>query len=266
MAKTPLKSRKKSYKKRTNMKTKVGVSAAAVKQIAKAEVHRNLQNKESLAVSTQLNVQSSSWNSALNPISCIPYNNIVPSAGTQQGRIGNQIRTMSCFLNFTIYPNPYSAASNPVPTPQIVIMMLGKVKNSKPQLPIASDFAKLWQDGSSSRAPYGDLRDLLMNVNKDYFTVYKVMKFKVGHELANGTGGSNVNQHFANNDFKYNTTKRMNITKYCPSILKFNDNTIQPTNDGLWLWYWCVAADGFSAVNTAPLSMFVTQQYSYENA
>lgn len=239
--------------------------ANAVKSIVNRTIHRNMENKIEQTLSANNTVSSYASNSSLFVVSCIPYTAI--SQGVGQGdRIGNTIRTRKVMFNYVLKPSPYSASLNPTPIPQEVFIFFGKVKNAKPQAPISTDFAKLWQAGDSYHAPYSNLLDCIQDVNKDWFTVYKILRHKIGYAITSTAGMAPSNEYYANNDFKFNVARKVNITKFTPKVVKFNDTTAQPTNDGLWMWAMCVNADGSGTVNASPIQMDYTLNYEYEDA
>lgn len=258
-----------SVKTRKGRKARSAKTAAAntlvTKKQVKTMIHKNMENKVEQFVSQNNIISSYAYNSSLFVQSCIPYNQIAQGLG-QGDRIGNTIRPRSVYFNYVLHPIPYAAVGNPQPTPQDVIIFFGKVKNSRAQQPIASDFAKLWQKGNTSVGPYSTTLDMCQEINKDWFTVYKIVRHKVGCAGYTGTGNQAGPQYFINNDYKYNIIRRLNITKYVPKIVKFNDTTAQNTNDGLWMWAMCVNADGTTNVNYTPLYMDVSLQFQYEDA
>jgi hypothetical protein len=241
-------------------------STSGIRKIVRSELHRQAENKVSF-YNNSVPLCGQNMAGSMNVFSIIPYINIAQGTG-QQNRVGNQIRTMKCMFNFVIRPNSYDAIrTGGNPRPQEVIMMFGVVKNSKAITPTSIDFQKLWQEGSSSRGPFNSLLDLCSVVNNDLFTVKKTLRFKVGTASYTGIGsldGGN-GQFYTSNDFKYNVVRRLNLTKICPKVVKFNDITSQPTNDGLYCWAWCVPADGTLPVGTGPLQWDWNITYEFED-
>lgn len=238
---------------------------SSIKKMVSQMIHKQIENKVEQFTSQNNIISSYAYNTSLFVVSCIPYNQIILGYGSGD-RVGNTIRPRSVYFNYVLHPVPYAAVGNPAPVPQDVIIFFGKVKNSRAQQPIASDFAKLWQAGDTSRSPFSTTLDMIQDVNKDWFTVYKIMRHKVGCAEINGTGGSAGNQYFNNNDYKFNVVRRLNITKYVPKVIKFNDTTAQNTNDGLWMWAMCVNADGTTNSTYTPMYMDVTLNFTYEDA
>lgn len=262
MAKKTSSTKKTSTRKTISRKPRV---SAGIKKYVKAAIHREIEDKNSLLVQNVVTVSPYSQNTNMVSATCLPTINMSQGVG-QSGRIGNTVRTRRLTFSFILYPNPYDILLNSVPKPQDVLIFLGKIKGQKDRQPVASDFTKLWQNGNTSVVPYSDLRDMTAEVNRDYFTVYKIMRFKVCHSSIGGSGSTASNQFFANNDYKYNVIRKMNITKYCPKILKFNDTTLSPVNDNLWIWATCVNADGSSSTNPYPMTMSYSFHYVYEDA
>lgn len=246
---------KSKSKKQTNLKT-------TIKKEIKNYVSKKVEHKVEQFTSQNNIISSYAYNTSLFVVSCIPYNQIVLGTGAGD-RIGNQIRPSRVYFNYVLHPIPYSAVGNPAPVPQDVIIFFGKVKNSRAQQPNSADFAKLWQAGDSSRAPFSTTLDMIQDINKDWFTVSKIMRHKVSCATINGTGGSAANQYYHNNDYKYNVIRRLDITKYVPKVIKFNDTTNQNTNDGLWMWAMCVNADGTTNSTYTPMYMDVTLNFYY---
>lgn len=257
--------RKRASTKKRTYKKRAGVSAG-VKRYVKRTIHANIENKTHCKYSYGNYVTSYINNPSLLVQSVIPYATM--TQGSHQGqRLGNVIKTRKAMFNYTLYPNRYNASTNATIVPQEVIIMIGKVKNSKPITPITTDFGKLFQEGSGASAPQSTLVDCLLAVNKDWFQVYKVLRHKVGYMAAAGTGIANTTaqQYFQNNDYKMNVIRKVDCTKWCPKTLNFNDATAQPTNDGLFFWAMCVAADG--TINSQqPIFMDYVLDYTYEDA
>lgn len=258
----PFYGKRRAYpKKRGNLRKKRqtkrrGVSAP-VKSYIKRTLHANIENKTHCKYSFGNPITSYSQNPSLLVNSIIPYATM--TQGSHQGqRLGNEIRTRKAMFNYTIYANKYVAGTNPVPTPVEVLIFIGKVKNSKPLVPINTDFQKLFQEGSGSSAPQSNLTDCLMAVNKDWFQCYKIIRHKIGWSFTNQYG-------YWNNDYKINVIRKVDCTKFCPKILKFNDASSQPTNDGLYFWAMCVNADGTLA-SQQPAFMDYVMDYTYEDA
>jgi len=226
---------------------------------------RRVEVKKAQVTANPINVASYSVSDTMNVASMIPYNNITQGTG-QSNRIGNRIRTRSCKFSFVISPNSFSTTLNNPSLPQEVIIYFGVVKNSKAITPVSADFTRLFQNNGTQTAPQGQLLDLTQEINSDYWTIRKICRYKVGTANYAGAGTSPNDQTFANNDFKLNIVRTLDLTSICPKLLIFNDTVAQPTNDGLFMFVQCVPANGSVGSSLRPLRMEYCIRYSYEDA
>lgn len=269
------KSRKSSTYRKKSSKTKSvrggrksSAVSSSVKSYVKKAISMNIENK-----CVQINGGSSFGN-----VRESPDFNVYPMCplsgywtvgqGVGQGsRIGNIIKTKKVYLNYVIRPNPYDVTVNPSCRPCEVQLMLGYVKNTPCFAPVPGDIDVLFNNGSSTVAPVGTLKDLISVVNTDYWTIKKRWTHKIGYSSAEGTGGNVANQFFANNDFKLNVVRRMDITKYVPVTHAFNDGSQTTNTRGLFLMYYAVAADNFNFTATQlPANIEFWVDFHYEDA
>lgn len=207
--------------------------------------------------------------STMNVYPILPY---VGYSSLSQGilsnnRIGNEVKIRKVMLKYVLRPNPYDVTTNPVPIPQVIDLYLGYVKQTPGFLPSATDMTYLLQDGSTSRAPTGNLNDLIYDINTDFWKVSKRWQHKIGYSAMTGTGGNAGNQYFQNNDFKFNVIKRMNITKYVSKTLKFTDSVASVQGKNLFFFYQAVRADGLAtAATTTPIHIDFWIDVTYEDA
>ena len=269
------KSSKKSYKKKTSTSKKRCKVSQCIKKYVKATIHKNIENKQLDYILAGSYMASYYKNTSLFTLSMIPYNQFNTTGSSvstaQSSRIGNVVKTRKCIFSFALSPGPYDVVFNTKVVPQVVIMYFGKVKNAKPQVPTSTDYAKFFQSGTSTQAPTSTLLDAILVPNTDYFTIYKKLVFKVGFSGSyspSATATANASwQYQLNNEYKMNIMRKLDLTKYCPKTLKFNDTTTQPTNDGLFCMAWCVPADAdYTTVGSRPLIIDYQLHYEYEDA
>lgn len=251
--------KKRLYKRRAARRV-----STAVKSYVNKTIHKNIENKKTQVMYENQIVCSYANNTSLLVVSMIPYA-FIPQGVGQSNRTGNLIKTRKCLFKYVLYPAPYSV-TNTTPIPHEVIIMFGKVRNSKAQAPISTDFAKLYQNNDTYRAPLSRISDVISIVNKDWFQVYKVLNHKVGYSINENSGLNVAAAGYANNDFHLNVKRSIDLTKYCPKNVLFNDTTTQPTNDGLWMWAMAVAADGTASTSLNPIFMTYELVYEYEDA
>jgi len=267
--------RKKGVKKRAMMRKKRVVGkkrssvSAGVKQYVKSYLHSQIENK-----CVQINPGPVSFGNFLespdfNAYPMAPLNtywNINQGVG-QGNRIGNIIKVRKTYLNYTLNPQPYNAGTNTTPQPSEVRLMLGYVKSTPTFSPVPGDFAQLFQSGSSSAAPVGTLKDLIAVYNVDYWNIKKSWTHKIGYASSTGTGGPADQQYLANNDFKLNVVRRLDITKHMPKTCVFNDTSATTNTKNLFFMYYAVAANGGTYSNiTLPVRIDFWIDFHYEDA
>jgi len=263
----PRKSKLRKGKKRP-IRSRPRTVSLAVKKYVKRTIHSQIENK-----SVQINGGYGFGNVLegpdLNAYPMCPLNGYwsIPQGTGAGGRIGNQIKTRKCYLSYVLRPLPYDAISNAFVRPMEVQMMLGYVKNTPSIIPSSFDVNQIFQSGSSVAAPVGTLRDLIATVNSDYWVVKKKWIHKLGFANNAGTGANGNAQSYANNDFKLNVVKRIDITKFVPSTYQFNDNSITPTSKNLFFMFQAVSAGGdlFTATQL-PANIEFWIDFHYEDA
>jgi len=254
-------------RKRGAARIKGGVSSAVKAYVARS-LAVNVENKTANA-NFAGSFGSALANASMYSYPMTPYTGYMTvGQGVQQNqRIGNQIKIKKATLRYILRPTGYDAGSNPFPAPVVVDLYLGKIKVCPGEIPAAVDFNTLYQNGNTSFGPVGNLNDLISETNKDYWTISKRWSHKVGFANTQGTGGAANFQYFANNDFKLNIMKKMDITKHYPKTLKFNDGTNQVQGPGLFLFYQCVSAGGGQNASTVlPCHITFWIDIQYEDA
>lgn len=178
-------------------------------------------------------------------------------------RIGNRIRTKKVTLRYVINSLPYNSVSNLAPCPMNIIIWIGRMKRSIFS-PTATDFQNLFQFGSASVPPLGDLSDLNANINTDYFTISKRIVHKLGFSDYGGTGVNVGAQSYTNNDYPYNVIRKLDLTKCFATEYLFNDADNDPQNSRTYIWMEAVRADGIVGTSAAVPCLFRgTIEYQY---
>lgn len=241
--KRPLRKRPLLNRKKRGKKTKK--VSETVKKYVNAVVHSNLENKcvqvqQSYGFGTYL--ESNDFN-AFPMAPQTGYWAISQGVG-QASRVGNSFKIRKVQLSYILRPLPYDATTNPNPVPIEVQLMLGYVRNSPSNVPTSSDVANIFQSGNTSQPPFANLRDIIAPINHDYWVIKKRWTHKIGYSSITGTGGTAGSQFNANNDFKLNVKKSINITKYLPTTCKFNDTTVGTLTRNLYFMFYAVAATG----------------------
>ena len=134
-----------------------------------------------------------------------------------------------------------------------------------------------FENGSSSIGMVGSNLDIIREVNKSQIDVLFKRTFKVG--MGNYISGFAVNSpnnaatQFNNNDFSMSTMFRVNLSKYLPKKLVFNDGTDTPTScRKMWLMFTVARADsgipltsGGSTTGPIPAFIDLNAQFEYKD-
>lgn len=248
------------------------VSKPKVSSVVKTYVKRALgaatENKQR-SIQASIDFGSVFNNSLLNVRPVCPYPTIMPilQGVTQDTRIGNTIKTKKCMLSYVLRPNDYDAVSNTVPQPIEVQLFLAHTRDEPGTTPIAADMNVLFQLNNSSTQPSSTLADLVAPINTDVWKIHKKWTHKIGFASNEGTGNSQNAAYFANNDFKLNVVKRMDITKYLPKTFKFNDGSSVIYNKGCFFFFQAISCiDNVLVATQTPVHIDYWVDYVYEDA
>jgi len=261
---------RKTTKKRASRggKRSSGVSSA-VKGYVKKELHSAIETKCVQINPGQLSFGNVAEAPDFNAYPMAPLNTYwtVPQGTGQGNRVGNIIKVRKCTLSYVLRPAQYDALTNPNPQPSEVVMFLGYVRNTPAFAPVPGDINQLFQAGSSSLAPVGSLKDIISIYNTDYWMIKKSWRHKLGFANNAGSGNSPASQSFANNDFKLNVVKRLDITKHMPKTCVFNDTSSTTNTKNLFLMFYAVSTNGgvYSSI-TLPVNIDYWIDFHYEDA
>jgi len=251
---------KKTYKKK-------GTSRATVKAIVKREIARNIENKNTQLLQDDIIVRPVSF--GINVYALTPYNGGSGTYDIAKGdnvnqRHGNEIKTKSLIMKGVIWPKPYNAGSNSVVLPVDVIMYFYYAKDTPNVLPNpASDFFQL---GGNNTGFTGELQDMLTPINTEKYKVVLTKKFKIGFSQY-GNNGDAISQFFCNNDYKYSKMFSLNLTKYLPQFVRWDDGTVIPKTRGLFCTVVPIPANGGVFPNSSiPIGLTYVLDYTYEDA
>jgi len=187
---------------------------------------------------------NANWGSTITP--CSPdtlYLTITQGVG-QGDRVGNSIRVKSLKFSGVLRALAYDSLLNPTPVPHYVKMFFLTRKDTPTD--IYSGFTDVLQFGNNSEGPgnASQLRNLYRPVNTDAWTVHTTRIFKLGYSIYQGTGANTTAQFHSNNDFKLNQFVNVDLTKYCTKIIKFDDNTANPSTRNIVMYPVIYTADG----------------------
>jgi len=272
-------SRKKTFRKNSRKgskrKTYTRKVTKPLKMAIRREIARNVENKQSQYYNydTRLYIPGNANfpNDNIFPVGVDP-GSLVISQGTGQGqRIGNEIKTKKLMFKGTIHPLPYDATFNANPRPLQVKMYIFYQKDTPTAVPNPMAGPGFFQNGSVTKGFQNDLVDMWSPVNTDAYRILTTRTFKLGFADYSGTvQNASVRdgyQSFTNNEFRLNANFSVDLTKYYPQRVKFNDNTTVPTTRGLFCMFQYVDAGGGVLPTTAYMcNVQYMLDYQYEDA
>ena len=240
-----------------------------VKAYVKKAIHVSNENK-SVQLQYTTSLYGVNGSSTLNAFPVCPYTGYLTVAQGvgQNGRVGNSIKTRSLMFRYVLRPLAYDATINSVPQPYEVQMLFCRVRNNPTSIPASAEVNNLFQLNNASLGPQGTLEDLCVPFNKDYWEILKVQRHKIGYAENTGSGAQITSSYLANNDFKLNVVNSVNLTKYYPKTVKFNDTTNTPTTKGIFLLINVISAVSSAAIPATQLPVRIHSyiDYQYEDS
>lgn len=242
------------YKPRKSLKRKPAI--AMVKNEIKKAFNKEIEVKTNSNIN---NVVLAGYNNtgimASGIIPLTPYTGFMTVAqGIGQGdRIGNSIRIKRAMLHMAMWPHQYNALTVPFVIPveiQIFILSNKVAPTVRP-----TTIQGLLQFGDTSADLTSSLQDCAItrpaSFNLDLYHVHYYKRVKLAHAAwPTGASGWAANSNgFPNNDFKLNQVLQIDVTKFFPKVIQYNDTTANPTSRMTYLYVQAVNANG--AQNTA---------------
>lgn len=196
--------------------------------------------------------------------------------GTSQGtRIGNRITIKKSILKFNICPQVADLETNLHPQPNLVRIVLFKVRQDADYTAVANIITNsFFNDGINDEPVSGLTIDVTKPLNKDVMTVYRDFIIKVGYEVNysplsyGGTVPPLTVYPSTNNDFKMSHQLTLDVTKYLPKRVHYNDNTTIPETKQCWMVILPVNYNGTAppALGASELRAQMTHTIHYEDA
>jgi len=242
----------------------------ALRRLIRRELSRQVENKavQYFNYDTRLYSVAGANFATNNILPCGPSAIMPITPGTGQGnRVGNSIRTKKLMFKGTLVPLAYEATFNPVPMPVQIRMVIFYDKLDPMTVPNPTAANDFFQNGSGVKGFANDLVDMWTPVNTDKYRILTTRTFKLGNADYSGTGSSTVSHYFANNDFKMNANFSINLTKYYPKVVKFNDATTTPSNRNIYAMFYYELANGGASLNVGYMvGLQYMLEYTYEDA
>lgn len=272
---------KKGYKKKKvnyrNKKQNVkNAVTPSVKKYVKKSLDNRIENKKTNIDSGEEALYNAN-NASFYPIVLTPspsgtLNYNITQGTTQSTRIGNKVNIKKALVKLVIYPTIYDAGTHNLPMPNYVMVY---IFGMKPQYdtfaqvtsainPVNGTF---FQDGNASKGFQSLLTDLLSDVNTDVVTPFYKRVVKIGPSSFTGSGNQINEQYYNNNDFKYSSLMKIDITKHFPKVLLWNDSSTTVASRGMYMVLVPCHADGSTSINTQVELTYEAQiDLEYEDA
>lgn len=232
---------KKAYKpKRPQVKRKFVKRSTSVAKVVKSVLARQVERKE-----TPNNPVAYVW--SVNNFTVSPAVDLgltafgdLPQGVTDGSRLGVRIDVTKAVLNLNATFNPAYLGGG---IPQIVTIFIGYTKGSRTTLPGTASLAKLFNDGPTSTGMDNTTLSLMRTVDKNFFTIFKRITFKLGGST------SPTAPLLSNNDFPVFVNKKISLTPLLGKLLYSND---QFNNYNKQLYMWCQYTNIDSSLATYP--------------
>lgn len=179
----------------------------------------------------------------LNPLALI-------TQGDGQGsRSGNQI-TLSKMMFRALVSDPRNSS---LLTNSLVCKFVIARLRSSVNTPVLSDFQSMFQDGNSTDAINNSLLQQFTPFNKDLWDIKKTIPFKLNNDgQQSWTPLNGFGQYF---QFS------VDVAKYLPKKILYNDTTVDPTNCGLYGFFLMADPSGTDTFYYVTLSSTSWAEY-----
>lgn len=259
--------RKRSFRKRRINKKKPAKLSKPMIKAVKNVVHRMAENKqwERITVNQALNGAYSGL-SSIDP-TCFNLLPWISQGSGQSSRIGNQIRLVKNRFTAIVNALPYGGSA----TYQAPIFVRYWVFSPKAFTNFTGDMGnanwkQFFQVNNSDSGFYGNLLDMLQNVNNELFTVHTSKTFQLNTSLSGTISVSGAVYQSTSGQFAHKFT--LDLTKYVKMLRYDDDSSTRPTNKNLLIAFQTCYADGttngtLSSNNIAEIHFH--QQCEYED-
>jgi len=237
----------------------------ATKRYISRVIHSNLENKRMTTEFTKNLFNIAGGLTGFLPNNIIPLcpNSLTGGIYTitqgvgQQQRVSNSISVRKAYLRGVLLPAQYNAISNPTPTPTDVKMWIFSLKRNVLQQSCADVYntlnATFFANGNTSIGLLGNLYDTITPNNKEVVNLHYTRTFKIAYaSYAGMTGGSSATDAKTNNDYKYHQKMTLDITRWLPKKMFFNDTDSGTTSKQVYCVFEPIYANG--AAHTAATS------------
>lgn len=189
----------------------------------------------------------------------------------QAGRIGNKIKTKSCIIRGVLCPYQANSTQSGQWLPPMEVKMWILSYKPNPNSASLTDITtmcgnEIFQLGGINQGMTTTLTDIVAPINSNVVNCYYQRTFKLGTAQASNNLNSVNSFQYGNNDFKLNHKFRINLTKYMPKNVNYDDTFSNPYNRKIFIVFESVYANGISqpANTTTPsVDLWFSVEYKY---
>lgn len=233
----------------------------SIKRYVKKAIHRNIENKEMIAYTTNQSLVCTQGGVPLGT-------NLIlaPTVGTaDHQRIGNCIKLVRGVFEGRINIVPYDAANNPLSTPVLVKMFVVRHMGVTGSQSTLANYAwsTFFRSSGATNGFTNSPLDLFQPINTQVWRVLMTRTYKIGAANATTTGKVGTGGYFDNSPMSVGF--KFNYAKYCRKVLKFSEEDAYCKNDNLIAIWQCVMADG-SSTTLSPAEVHYCNTFVFEDA
>lgn len=270
----PTKTKKRSYGKRKSYRKKKSTKVSkTVKRFVKKAIHADIENK--IYMADLVGATSGDNQMILTTVSStLPqYFNLNPliAQGTSEiQRTGNKCRVMRHTLRCQLLLSGAAITAN-VDVPMNIYYFILYARDTPATL-TATDLNQLFyynSGGTASTTQFlsGSGFATTHRVNNDYFKILKTNYPNKPMKLGWSSYTANAGGLYSNNDYRSNMHFDIDLTKYTPKLMHFNNNTSSCTNVNMYICFYVQKVNlDVTTTNWDPPQIFATQILSYEDA
>lgn len=252
--------KKRNYRRRRGASTRKAPKVSnAVRSYVRRAIHSNLENKLWTTYAANQSITTAGSSNFIYPINLLPV--LQQGTGKSQ-RIGTEITMRTGTIKGRINLLPYSAVTNPNPSPALVKMWLISYRvANQPTMTSTTTYATFFDAGNSAVPPQGNVLDTLLEVNNDVWKVHATRSFKLSTTAAGASFGTGSNYDTGSISVPYSFSYGKLFSK-----LKYDDNITNITNKNLHLLIQVVNADGTLSSGYAMAETHYSVAVKFEDA
>lgn len=198
---------------------------------------------------------------------------VLQQGDLQADRVGNQVTTQKNIFSFVATLLPWNASTNANPRPVYLTAWVFSIKGGQYGTTVGDVEnlvkSRFFNTGNSYSGFLDNVVDQIRTVNEDVFTLHAKKVFKLGNAstFASGAGGATPTsaQGYTNNDFSMIVKYDMDVTKFTPKTIRYNDNDGSQFGVQRWIMFTLQNCDGSAVASAVPVELYYNHSYMYSD-